>query len=424
MRKAVRFGLWEGLYAPTIYGAENGLGIKPLTAQPIASKNPVFSSALIRSLAHSRDSRVGLGSARFSFFGCFGCFVVPRLGGCNFSSVFRGASAYAPGNVQVSFIIPLFNCLSLTQAMLASLQATLPAGLTYEIIYVDDGSTDDTRAWLATLREPPFRVVLNEKNLGYAGANNRAAQLARGDLLILLNNDLILTPRWLEPMLAAHAALGQRAGIVGNVQLDARTGAIDHTGILINLTGKPEHARTLPTGRDRPASGLRGVPAVTGACLLIARTLWQELGGFDEGFVNGGEDVDLCYRARAAGRDTVVALDSVIRHYVSSSAGRKLRDEQNSHRLVLRWREEFIATADDVVARWPQLYLAATLPRIHRSDTPLVCHALLYLLGVMRDPPPQAIDEIKAGQARELARWDEMFNGRPYVDPSPPPPVI
>src|SRR5471032_1740040 len=82
----------------------------------------------------------------------------------------------------LSVIIPLHNCLALTQAMLASLRATLPAGLAHEIIFVDDASTDGTRAWLATLA-PPCRVLLNEKNLGYAASNNRAAALAIGEIL-------------------------------------------------------------------------------------------------------------------------------------------------------------------------------------------------------------------------------------------------
>ncbi|MES1194676.1 MAG: glycosyltransferase [Opitutus sp.] len=101
--------------------------------------------------------------------------------------------ASAPRSPRVSFVVPLYNCLGLTQAMLASLQASLPADLALEIIFVDDGSTDGTREWLATL-PPDIRVVLNEKNLGYAAANNRGAALARGEFLALLNNDLILAP--------------------------------------------------------------------------------------------------------------------------------------------------------------------------------------------------------------------------------------
>ncbi|HZP59074.1 MAG TPA: glycosyltransferase, partial [Opitutaceae bacterium] len=130
--------------------------------------------------------------------------------------------------MQVSFIIPLYNCLPLTQAMLASLRATLPAGLDHEIIFIDDGSTDGSRQWLTTLPGPAIQVVLNEKNLGYAAANNRGAALARGEFLALLNNDLVLTPRWLESMLAIFRQVPD-AGPVGNVQRDIRSGAVEHS---------------------------------------------------------------------------------------------------------------------------------------------------------------------------------------------------
>ena len=99
----------------------------------------------------------------------------------------------------VSFIIPLFNCLSLTRECVATLQKSLPTELQYEIILVDDGSTDGTREWLATL-SIEFRIILNKSNLGYAKSNNRAAQLAQGSLLCLLNNDLIFKDGWWQPM--------------------------------------------------------------------------------------------------------------------------------------------------------------------------------------------------------------------------------
>lgn len=307
--------------------------------------------------------------------------------------------------MQVSFIIPLFNCLALTRVCIESLQATLPADLGHEIILVDDGSTDGTRDWLASLAScPPFRVVLNERNLGYAAANNRGAALATGRFLVLLNNDLILQPRWLEPMFAAHRAR-PKTGIVGNVQRDARTGAVDHAGIVINLQGKPEHVRTLPPSLTRAFFSTRKVPAVTGACLSLERALWQQLGGFDEGFVNGGEDVDLCYKAHAMGRDTVVALRSVIRHHVSSSPGRKRRDEQNSHRLVRRWANEFIA---DATQGWSRDYLRRALVHPQSSEYGLACHTLFHASGATRQPPFAALAALRAAQQREFDRWDAL----------------
>jgi len=257
---------------------------------------------------------------------------------------------------RLSVVVPLYNGLSLTQAMVASLQATLPPGLTHEIILVDDGSTDGTRAWLGTLHDPPFRVVLNERNLGFAAANNRGVAIARGEFLALLNNDLVLTPGWLEPMLAAHARLGRRAGLVGNVQYRADDGALDHAGIGVTAQGKIEHLRALPP----PAAGLRDVFAVTAACCLVRREDFLAVGGFDGGFVNGGEDVDLALKLRARGKRTVVALASSVRHQVSAARGpTTLRDEQNSRRLFQRWPAELeraIAQAWRRASRWSAIF--------------------------------------------------------------------
>ena len=310
--------------------------------------------------------------------------------------------------MQVSFVIPLFNNLALTRACVESLQATLPGGLAHEIILVDDGSTDDTRVWLATLA-PPFRVVLNERNLGYAVANNRAVALARGRLLVLLNNDLVLFPRWLERMLGAHRSLGDRAGLVGNVQLDARSGAIDHTGIIINHQGKPVHDRAFPSLLSRFFTSVRRVPAVTGACALIERTLWQQLGAFDEAYVNGGEDVDLCFRARAAGRVNAVALASVVRHHISSSVGRKLRDEENSYRLARRWRREFIVAGSHALRAWCRAYYQQHLTEPRDADRVLARRAWLYARHLSRTPPPETIAALEAGLDGEFARWEKMF---------------
>jgi GT2 family glycosyltransferase len=306
--------------------------------------------------------------------------------------------------LKLSFVIPLYNCLPLTQAMLASLRATLPSGLTHEIILVDDGSTDGTRKWLATLTDPLFRVILNEKNLGYAGANNRGAALAHGKFIALLNNDLVLTPRWLEPMLDLHIRLGARAGLVSNVQLNARTGALDHTGVFIDHKGKPQHDRTPASDFRVRGKDWRESDLVTGACMLVRRELWQQLGGFDQRYRNGCEDVDLCLRAKAAGQANAVALRSVIFHHISASPGRKLRDEENCYRLTLRWRDELARLG---LPAWCRQFLegdlnAATKPSSSTS-------VLAYALRLRRTPPPIALAGMQAAIAFELARWEKMF---------------
>ncbi|HEX2851852.1 MAG TPA: glycosyltransferase [Opitutaceae bacterium] len=307
--------------------------------------------------------------------------------------------------MQVSFIIPLYNCLPLTQAMVASLQATLPRNLTHEIILVDDGSTDGTREWLATL-DAPFRVVLNERNLGYAAANNRGAARASGEFLALLNNDLVLMPGWLEPMLDTHRQLGANAGLIGNVQLDARNGAIDHAGIFFNHKGKPEHARELPSPFTRLFRSYQRVDAVTGACVLVGRALWMQLGGFDEGYVNGCEDVDLALRADAAGRVNAVTWRSVIHHHVSSSPGRKVRDEQNTRRFTQRWRAELVRRS---VRRWCWNYYETSSLNSRQQESALAWRIWMHALGVSHTPPPEALAGTEAAIDAELVRWEKMF---------------
>jgi O-antigen biosynthesis protein len=292
---------------------------------------------------------------------------------------------------------------------LHSLQATMPEGVSYEIILIDDGSTDGTREWLGTLQGPGIRVLLNERNVGYAVTNNRAAAIARGGFLALLNNDLILLPGWLEPMLAAHASLEDRAGLIGNIQLDARSGAVDHAGLVIGVTGKPLHVRAIPPVLGRWLHPVRAVPAVTGACMLIERALWQRLGGFDEGYINGGEDIDLCFRARAEGRVNAVALRSVVRHHVSASPGRKARDEENSYRLARRWQREFIAAADYGRREWCHGYLAQALLTPQSREYRLAIAAGLFLARLRATPPTEAVAAIDDGVHREFARWESMF---------------
>lgn len=290
--------------------------------------------------------------------------------------------------------------------MLASLRATMPAGLSHEIILVDDGSTDGTREWLRTLSAPPFSVVLNGDNLGYAAANNRGAAEAKGDLLILLNNDLILTAGWLDPILSLYRS-HRDAGAIGNVQLSVKTGQIDHAGIVINGKGKPTHDRSTPD----LWSHVRVVPAVTGACLLIARSLWNDLGGFDIRFVNGCEDVDLCFRASTRRRRNLVALRSIIHHHVSSSPGRKRSDEANTRQLTLRWRDDLIhlgvkAWCEDFVGRELNGATAFTNP----GD---VFKIWAHASGFTREAPPVAIVGMQQAIDLELKRWAQLL-GKEY----------
>ncbi|MEO6003609.1 MAG: glycosyltransferase [Opitutus sp.] len=236
--------------------------------------------------------------------------------------------------MQVSFIIPVYNQLAYTQACLASLKATLPAGLTHEIILVDDASTDSSRDFLRELA-PPHLVLLNERNLGYSASNNRAARIAQGDILALLNNDLVLQPGWFEPMLAAFTQF-PRAGLVGNIQVTADSAQVDHAGVVFRDGGYPVHHReSLAQAQSRGAYAV--FPAVTAACCLVRREWFIRAGGFDESYRNGFEDSDLSLRAREDGFINLVATSSVVRHHISRSPGRATFEYRNAERFLKRW---------------------------------------------------------------------------------------
>lgn len=360
--------------------------------------------------------------------------------------------------MDVSCIIPLYNGLALTRAMLDSLRATLPPDLAHEILFVDDGSSDGTREWLAGLNVPSVRVLLNERNLGYAGANNRGAKAASGDWLALLNNDLLLEPGWLEPMLAAGRSLGARAGLVGNVQRRVADGSVDHAGIVVTTRAKLAHVRRLPP----PGSPMSAeVFAVTGACCLVRRATFLDAGGFDEAFHNGGEDVDLALRLRASGRKTIVVFNSSIRHHVSASRGPTARrDEENSRLLFSHWRGEILretaiawdrrlaagsacaqqtTAADDAATERHPSVSPSGIESPHplaaegaHEEAPLVfappggeawCRSsyptrvgdsaarLLRRLGLSSQPSPAACLLAESAVAREEARWRTVLDG-------------
>ena len=317
--------------------------------------------------------------------------------------------------MKVSFIIPLYNGLVLTQAMLASLRATVPADLMHEIIFVDDGSTDGTRDWLASL-PPPCRFLINEKNLGFAGTCNRGAAAAQGELIFLLNNDLVLLPGWLEPMQAAlHSS--QRPGIVGNIQINAATGLIDHTGIEISSAAKLVHSHWQPSDLSRLMCAQRTVPAVTAACCVLLRETFLREGGFDESFRNGGEDIDLCWRLAQRGYDVVVAFKSVVRHHIRASRGPvSLADEANTQRLFARWRKEIIALGDQCWAK-NTLRKFFINPRSVNGFT--VLSALAYRAG-WRTRPPRAIAlAFDSALHYEELHWQQRLAGtiKPVVYP-------
>jgi GT2 family glycosyltransferase len=256
----------------------------------------------------------------------------------------------------VSIVIPSFNKWDYTfRCLLSLVQQT--RGIPFETIVVDNASTDDTR--LALPRLPGLRFHLNETNLGFARASNQGARMARGKHILFLNNDTEALPGWLAPMVRILDEEPD-VGIVG-AKLLFPDGTLQHAGVGVAYAApcpiSPFHLQY----RQPPDASVRrlDLPAVTGACLLIRRELCEELGGFDEAYVNGYEDVDLCFRAREKGWRIAYTPESVLYHHESITPGRFDKTTHNTVLLHERWMGRFREFTHDRRAHRPRRRPAA-----------------------------------------------------------------
>lgn len=241
-----------------------------------------------------------------------------------------------PDAPEVSIVIPVFNRLAFTRQCLDRLYRHTAGS--YEVIVVDNGSTDGTEAFCRDLlaRRPGLRYHRNPENLGFGPACNVGARLARGPDLLFLNNDTMVTPGWLAAMLETLRA-DPRVGIVGIQQRFPYTRRIHHTGIIFTAGGVPQHLYPDADAALPHVNRQRDYQAVTGSCLLIPRDLFFEVGGFDEGYRNGYEDVDLCFAVRARGYRVVCCTRAFIYHYGQITEGRTADDNRNAARFRARW---------------------------------------------------------------------------------------
>ncbi len=196
----------------------------------------------------------------------------------------------------------------------------------FEVLVVDNGSVDETADVLAEARGFPLRVLSNEGNTSFSAGNNQGAAAASGEYLLLMNNDVEpVNPGWLGAMVDAFAgktpvsAVG--AELVYPIREDPETDlTVQHWGIDFGfLNGAPRASnRTAPDPVAPMLDGLITVPAATAAVLMVRADTFREVGGFDEGYVYGTEDVDLCLKLRRHGR-ILVSGESVLFHHESAT---------------------------------------------------------------------------------------------------------
>jgi GT2 family glycosyltransferase/spore maturation protein CgeB len=253
----------------------------------------------------------------------------------------------------VSIVVPSRNGRALLETLVAGLREHTDYPLA-ELIVVDNGSTDDSVGWLGACDAGmPVRTVTNPDNASFADAVNQGAAVAAHGLVLLLNNDVEPFERgWLRELVASHVAGGQAltgATLLHTEDADVRAAAgqlVQHRAIRLRRDRGGVWPHNVGDGEELFAAGFgveQTVPAVSGACLLVAREQLDELGGLATRYRYGLEDVDLGVRATDAGLRVVASGRVVLYHRESvtrTAEGSEFRAATrtlNRRALLERW---------------------------------------------------------------------------------------
>jgi len=232
---------------------------------------------------------------------------------------------------EVSVIVPVFNNWEHTNNCLTAIHMQTQ-GISIQVIVADDASTDETRYIKKYFTN--LTVVVNKENLGFVGNCNCAAKAAKGKYLVFLNNDTVVQPDWLKYLLAI-VKQDEKVGLVGPM-LMYPDGRLQEAGGIIwkNADGwnygcqdyHPEHPEY---------NYVKETDYISGACILVKKSLWDQLGGFDECFTPAYyEDTDLAFSIRKLGYKVVYQPRSRVVHFEGISHGTDLSTGIKQHQKV------------------------------------------------------------------------------------------
>jgi GT2 family glycosyltransferase len=237
------------------------------------------------------------------------------------------------GTPLVSIIIPIRDRVRMLRRCLESIE-THTTYQRYEILIVDNGSEKPkTLMYLASL---PYRVIRDNGSFNFARLNNHAATQASGEHLLFLNNDVaVLTPEWLEALL--EHSQRREVGAVG-AQLLYADDTLQHAGVVLGMRGVAGHAHkyllATSTGYFFFPHLIRNYSAVTAACLMTRKAVYEEVGGMEERLAVMFNDVDLCLRLHSRGYLVVYTPYARLYHHESRSRWyRPPRDEEVQYML-------------------------------------------------------------------------------------------
>ena len=269
-----------------------------------------------------------------------------EFGGTSIDPIDWGARADAVvvrgyENPRVSIIIPTLDHADDVIRCVESI-SRLPDTTSSRIVVVDDGSSEEQHRLLTRLRG--VDLVRMEQNTGFAGACKAGVDSTSTEFILLLNNDTEVLPGWLDA-LVAEMDTNSRTGIAGSMVLRADC-RLQEAGGIVWSDGTGSHVASGEWPTQGVARYRRPVDFCSGASLLVRRSLWDSIGGFDDQLAPAYyEDVDLCFSARGQGYETVYRPDSVILHREGSSHGRgsfgvKRRQYVNREKFVQKWANE------------------------------------------------------------------------------------
>ena len=241
----------------------------------------------------------------------------------------------------VSIVIPVHGQLGYTLNCLDSLFRQVSRH-SAEIIVIDDHSPDDTGKKLPKVTG--IRYCRQPANRGFIASCNAGATLARGRILVMLNNDTRVVEGWLDELVGGFT-LFPRAGLVGS-KLLYPDGSLQEAGGIIWRDGSAwNYGRSDDPNRPQYCHA-RQVDFVSGAAIAVPAALWHQLGGFDALYAPAyNEDSDLCFRIRAAGYETWFQPQSRVIHYEGRTAGTDTRagvksyQEVNAKKFLMRWHD-------------------------------------------------------------------------------------
>jgi GT2 family glycosyltransferase len=193
-------------------------------------------------------------------------------------------------------------------------------GVSLETVLVDNASTDGTIDYIRG-RHPAVRIVALPQNRGFAGGNNAGVADARAPVVAFLNNDTIADPRWLQALVGGLDQSSGFALVTSRIVYMHDPHIIDSAGDgFLRAGGAFKRLHGMPSANGAEPSEVFGM---CGAACLMPKSVFDELGGFDEDFFASHEDVDLSYRARLRGYRVRYVPDAIVRHRGSATLGRQ-----------------------------------------------------------------------------------------------------